>query len=277
MMGFPKFEYGECFPFDAASAPDERRLSGPSVDTPPADWTSPGVSNTPWTPGRVDGVGDTITEDTPGAGTATLDDAAGAFVAGHVGRPLQIDAATDEGNVGTFVITAVNGATQLEYANPDAVTVTESFTYFIDGADDYEGPPVDEWRDANGYDGGASTGTKVSGNGDTNTQDTPVAGTARLDDAAGAFVANMEGIGITLSGATAGGNNGLFQIVAVNGPTQLEYLNPNAVTVTEAFTYDINLADQGYGADAEPTPSWRFDVDLPDGWYTRKKRIRNAQ
>lgn len=188
-MGFLKFDSGFCF--DAASAPDERRLSGPSVDSPPADWTSPGVSNTPWT-------------------------------------------SSDEG------------------------------------------PPVDEWKDGNGYGGGASTGTKISGTGDTITQDLPVAGTATLDDAAGAFVVGMVGTYITISGATAPGNNGLFKITAVNSVTQLEYKNADAVSVTESFSYGISQADQGYGSAAEPTKSWRFDVDHPDGWYTRVTKSRKA-
>lgn len=183
-MGFPKFDSGFCF--DAASAPDERRLSGPSVDTPPADWTSPGVSNTPWTPSD-------------------------------------------------------------------------------------EGPPVDEWKNG-GYGGGAVTGTKVSGTGDKITAGTP----ATLDDAAGAFVSNMVGTYITISGATNPDNNGLFQITAVNSATQLEFTNPVAVGVTEAFSYGISQADQGYGVASEPTKSWRFDVDLPDGWYTRVTKSRKA-
>ena len=132
-----------------------------------------------------------------------------------------------------------------------------------------KGNTVDTWKDANGYGGGAVTGTKVSGIGGTITQDTPVAGTATLDDPAGAFVANMAQGSITISGATAPGNNGLWQVVAVNSPTQLEYLNPAAVTVAEPFNYDTNVADTGYGADPTPTESWRFDVDLPAGWYTR--------
>ena len=187
-MGFFKFDAGLCF--DAGSAPDERRLSGPSVDTPPADWTSPGVSNTPWTPSD-------------------------------------------------------------------------------------EGTPVDEWKSGS-YPGGTSTGTKVSGTGDTITQDTPVAGTARLDDSAGAFVAGMVGTYITISGATASDNNGLFKVTAVNSAIQLEYKNANAVTVTESFSYGISQADLGYGSASEPTKSWRFDVDHPAGWYTRVTRSRKA-
>jgi hypothetical protein len=197
-MGFPRFDSGWCF--DAASAPDERRTSGPSTDVSgvdqPTEWGTPsspgGVITEPWEP-------------------------------------------TDAG------------------------------------------PPVDEWKAANGYDGGASTGTKVSATGSfTITADGGGPGIARLDATGAAFVANMSGTGITISGATASDNNGLWQIAAVNSSTQLDFYNPDAVTVTESFTYDINASDNGYGADAAPTKSWRFDVDLPDGWYTRKTRMRKA-
>lgn len=274
-MGIPRFDTG--LRYDAASAPDERRLSGPGLETPPTDWTTPGVTSTPWSPGRREGTGDTITKDTPVAGTATLDDAGGAFVAGHVGSHIEFQDVTDDANRGSFLITAVNSATQLEYKNPNAVTATEAFAYMITHATGLEGNPVDEWKDANGYDGGAGTGTKVSSTGSfTITQDTPVAGTATLDDAGGAFLANMVGTFITISGATAPDNNGLFQITAVNSSTQLEYKNANAVTVTESFTYGVSQADLGYGSDANPTKSWRFDVDLPSGWYTFVTRAREG-
>lgn len=142
------------------------------------------------------------------------------------------------------------------------------------------GPTVDTWKDTNGYGGGAVTGVKVSGTGDTISKDTPAAGTATLDDAAGAFIEAMEEHYITISGATAVGNNGLFKVTQVNGPTQLEYHNPDAQNVTEPFSYAVAQADQGYGTDPVPTQSWRFDVDLPEGWYTRsstKKKYSGQQ
>jgi hypothetical protein len=182
-MARPKYDSGLCF--DAASAPDERRLSGPAVDSPSADWTSPGVSDTPWYPSD-------------------------------------------------------------------------------------EGPSVDEWK-APTY-GGA----KVAGTGDTITQDTPAPGTATLDDSAGAFTSDHVGREIEITGATAPGNNGKFAITAVNSASQLEYTNASAVTVTESFTYEINPSDEGYGTASEPTKSWRFDVELPDGWYTRVTRGRKV-
>lgn len=79
----------------------------------------------------------------------------------------------------------------------------------------------------------------ASGTGDTITQDTPSAGTATLDDAAGVFTDDMVGRSIEISGATAGANNGSFVITSVNGPTQLEFDNSSAVTVTEAFSFTI--------------------------------------
>lgn len=75
------------------------------------------------------------------------------------------------------------------------------------------------------------------GTGDTITENTPSVGTATLDDSVGAFASWMVGGSITISGASALGNNGTFQITAVNSSTQLEFSNPSAVTVTEPFTY----------------------------------------
>lgn len=79
----------------------------------------------------------------------------------------------------------------------------------------------------------------VSGTGDTITQDSPAAGTATLDDSAGMFTPRMVGQNVEISGATTAANNGVFEITVVNGPTQLEYSNVSAVTVTEAFSYTI--------------------------------------
>ncbi len=182
-MGIPRYDTGLCY--DAASAPDRKRLAGPAVDTPPASWSNPST-NEPWNP-------------------------------------------TDRG------------------------------------------PTVEEWNTTTdpAYGGGAVSGTKVTGTGDTITKDTPSAGYVTLDDAGGAFVVAMEQGSIRISGATNPNNNGLFPITAVNSATQLVYWNRDAVTVTESFTYGINQADAGYGAGGTPTESWRYDVDLPSGWYTR--------
>lgn len=264
-----RYDTGWCW--DAASAPDERRLSGPAIDSPPADWTSPGVSGIPWKPGRVAGTGDTLTQDTPVAGTARLDDAAGAFVAEHVGHELQIASVSDEGNAGSFVVTAVNSATQLEFSNPDAVTVTESFVYSIDAADGYEGPPVDEWDDT------THPGAKLTGTGDDITAGAP----CTLVDAAGAFTSDHVGRRIKISGATNSADNGTFPITAVLGPTTLNYTNASAVgEIGGSFTYQINPSDNGYGTTkgpgVPPTKSWRHDVELPDGWYTRITRSRKG-
>jgi len=47
MAAIPKYDSGWCF--DAANAPDPQRLAGPAPGPlPPADWTAPGVSITPW-------------------------------------------------------------------------------------------------------------------------------------------------------------------------------------------------------------------------------------
>lgn len=88
----------------------------------------------------------------------------------------------------------------------------------------------------------------ISGTGDTITQDTPVAGTARLDDAAATFPTNIVGTFITITGATAAGNNGTFRITARNSATQIEFENEDAVTVTESFTWE--LADSVVGVTA---------------------------
>lgn len=79
----------------------------------------------------------------------------------------------------------------------------------------------------------------ITGTGDTITQDTPTAGTARLDDAAASFPTNIVGRFIRITGATAPGNNGDFRITARNSATQLEFENDEAVTVTESFTWEL--------------------------------------
>lgn len=87
---------------------------------------------------------------------------------------------------------------------------------------------------------GNSTPYRVPGTGDTITQDTPDVNHCQLDDVGGAFTAAMIGNYITISGATAPANNGMFEITAVNSGTQLVYDNANGVTVTEAFTYALH-------------------------------------
>jgi hypothetical protein len=135
-----------------------------------------------------------------------------------------------------------------------------------------EGLPVDEWKNASGY-----SGAKLSGTGDDITADTPIVGTATLDDAGGAFTADHVGRKILLAGAAAPANDGEFTISAVNSSSQLEFDNAAAVTVVgDSFSYDINPSDNGYGAAAGPTKSWRHDVELPDGWYTRVTRSRKV-
>jgi len=134
-----------------------------------------------------------------------------------------------------------------------------------DGPD--KGNAVETWKDANGYDGGVSTGTKAT---NSPAAGVIVAGTpATITDVAGLFVANMVGGTITISAAANPLNNGQFIVTGYISATQLEYHNPDAVNTTEALTWATNVADAGYGAVATPTTSWRFDVDLPAGWYTR--------
>ena len=184
-MGIPRYDSGLCF--DAANAPDRERLAGPAqAPLPPADWTAPGVSNTPW-------------------------------------------------------------------RGPN------------------KGNQVETWKDANGYGGGAVTGTKIGPSAlGSIAADTPVAGTATVQDAGGPFLVSMIGGTITITGATNPLNNGLFAITGCPDANHLEYHNPNAVNQPGAGgTYATNVADNGYGASALPTESWRYDVDLPAGWYTR--------
>jgi hypothetical protein len=182
-MARVQFDSGWCF--DAASAPDERRTSGPAVSTPPVDW------------GTLAAPGGEIKE-------------------------------------------------SWDPADP--------------------GLPVDEWKD------GTHPGARLDGTGDTITAGTPVT----LDDAAGAFTSDHVGRRIEASGASNPANDGNFPVTAVNSSTQLEFTNVSAINETSAFSYSINPADLGYGVAAAPTKSWRFDVELPDGWYTRKTRSRKA-
>lgn len=103
---------------------------------------------------RPTGTGDDITADTPATGTATLDDAGGAFTEDMVGKNIIISGAGNPLNDGTFPITAVNSATQIEYTNASAVTVVgDAFTYQISG--DIEQPL---WGDHTTVAGGALAG-----------------------------------------------------------------------------------------------------------------------
>ncbi len=84
-----------------------------------------------------------------------------------------------------------------------------------------------------------SAGT-TGGTGDDITADTPVADTATLDDAGGAFTPTMVGQYILISGAANYQNDGLKLITAVNSPTQIEIDNRWAVTVVgDSFTYTV--------------------------------------
>lgn len=80
----------------------------------------------------LSGTGDTLTNT---AGTVSLVDAAGLFSAGHVGRRVAISGATNQGNNGSFVVTAYVSATEIRYTNANATTETSSFAWSIDCAD----------------------------------------------------------------------------------------------------------------------------------------------
>lgn len=64
------------------------------------------------------GTGDALTF---AAGIVTLTNAAGLFVAGHVGLIVKIEGAADANNNGEFTITARPGATQIQWANAAGV------------------------------------------------------------------------------------------------------------------------------------------------------------
>lgn len=80
---------------------------------------------------------------------------------------------------------------------------------------------------------------RPTGTGDDITADTPVTGTATLDDAGASFTVDMVGKNVIITGAT-GANNGTFAITAVNSGTQLEYTNASAITETVALTWQIS-------------------------------------
>lgn len=86
-------------------------------------------------------VGDTIAAPAPGSSTATLTIAGATFTAADVGRFVTIAGATSAANNGRFLVTAVPGATQVEFTNADAVSEAfETGTYFIGFRDDTRNP-----------------------------------------------------------------------------------------------------------------------------------------
>jgi len=77
----------------------------------------------------------TLTIDTPGAGTTTLDDASANFSTNVVGRPIKVSGAGTPGNNSIGVITARNSSTQIEYAHTTVGRANETSTlaWAIDG------------------------------------------------------------------------------------------------------------------------------------------------
>lgn len=112
----------------------------------------------------------------------------------------------------------------------------------------------------------------TGGTGDDITAGAPVT----LDDAAGAFTGAMVGKFIVIAGAASSGNNGRFQISAVNSATQIEYTNPSAVTVIgDTFDYVVvtESATPWYGdtpvADANGEDYWGEDFGIPVEQWTQ--------
>lgn len=206
--------------------------------------------------GTITGTGDDITADSPVWGTATLDDAAGAFTPGMVGHIIQISGAANWQNDGAKVITAVNSPTQIEIDNSWAVTVVgDSFTYEISeysrmvevGSDDWAGTVsyVSDvlfedvvFRPGERY--GVIVHGACFGTGDDITANTPDFGVATLDDAGGSFSSSMVGKRITITGAAYSSHNGSFVIVAVNSATQIVVgMDTWDSVVGDSFTYAI--------------------------------------
>jgi hypothetical protein len=75
----------------------------------------------------------TITQDTPIAGTARLDDATANFATTVVGRYILISNAANAANNGLKLITARNSATQIEYTDAGAITEATALNWLIDG------------------------------------------------------------------------------------------------------------------------------------------------
>jgi hypothetical protein len=76
------------------------------------------------------GVGDQILQDTPGPGTATLNDAGASFDPLVVGKRILFSNTTNPANADVFPITARNSGTQIEYTAA-AVSETSAFNWTI--------------------------------------------------------------------------------------------------------------------------------------------------
>jgi len=222
---------------------------------PHASWRRLTIQRT-GSAGTTGGTGDDITADSPVVGTATLDDAGGAFTPTMVGQYILISGATNFQNDGLKLITAVNSPTQIEIDNQWAVTVVgDSFTYTVPNHTRAVVVGVDDWAGNTDFISdvifedvvflpGERYGVIVqgagSGVGDDITANSPSFGTATLDDAGGAFTDAMVGKRITISGATTPDHNGSFLITAVNSATQLEMTCGTFTSIVgDSFDYAI--------------------------------------
>lgn len=106
---------------------------------------------------------------------------------------------------------------------------------------------------------GSSGGTTGNTGTMTITVDTPTFEQDTLDDAGGSFTSDLVGQPITISGSSVSGNNGTFQVLAVNSPTQLVYKNSDFTkgNVTETLTYSF------------PTFTPAIDIDGVEDFHFR--------
>lgn len=207
----------------------------------------------------INGTGDSLTF-TGGPNTVDLVDAGASFTAADLGKQITLVGSTTPANDGTFTITAVISATQIQFVN--AVGVTEAFTgtwslggWLVNatrsGVDHLSVAGLTWKRDQNlgtwievlgatavgqnrlcvGYDEAVTNAAPVNGAGDSFAFDG--VNLVTLTDAGAAFNQLMIGTTITIAGSTTPANNGTFTILDVLSTTQVTYTN--ALGVAEAF------------------------------------------
>ncbi len=216
------------------------------------------------------------------------------FDARMVERVISITNATNAGNNGAFLVTAVLSPTQLQYVNVAAVNenpFNAGGTWSVGASPGLLNLNMTTIsRIASGAIIGGNSLTTINyafraaiceinrqdvylGRG-TGDNFAVAAGVVTLTDAAGLFTAGMVGRAIVITGATSTGNNGMYFVTAFLGPTQVQYANPDAVaeafagtwTVGSPFPGNIQYGSQGSttlgGTNIPRQPISKFPVSL---------------
>lgn len=148
------------------------------------------------------------------------------FTSDLAGQWIQISGSTDPGNDGLFPIISVQSSTTLSYFNPLGVAQPFFGTHVLKRERVFFVDSIPELTPA------VASGS-VTGTGDSIAL-VGVGVAVRLVDAAGLFSGAMVGRHVLISGASSAANNGIFQITAVIGSTQVQFDNPAGVA--EAFS-----------------------------------------